>query len=136
MRFTSAYFQPGLASGWLACAACGAPQPLRVVGPEALHVFQPPEERRTRRAGLLVATECRACGRHHADIGVAALLWTHPAVQRFLAAHPRSITEPETLVNHLGTSAIRVRLTDVRSAARLTLFAHPRTLHVWETLEG
>jgi hypothetical protein len=48
----------------------------------------------------LPVTQCPACGWHPAQIAVAALLWTQPVVQRFLDAHPRSITEPEILVEY------------------------------------
>jgi RNA polymerase sigma-70 factor (ECF subfamily) len=129
MRATSDYFLRGLASGWLACAACGTPQPVRVVGPGVPDAPVRPEEG-SAQSGWQVVTACRACGRHHADSGVAALLWTHPAVQRFLAAHPRSVTEPGALVEHLGSPAIRACQADVRGAARLTLFADPQTLRV------
>ncbi len=133
MHYARSYFLPGLTNGWLACEACGTPQPLRLVGAdEALGALR---DHHQQRPGLLVVTQCQACRGHHADIAVAALLWTQPAVQRFLDAHPRAITEPETLVAYLGQPAIRIRLTAISSAARLTLLAHPQTLQVLTTFQ-
>lgn len=129
MRQASSYFMPGLTSGWQACFACGAQQPLLIVGSEAL------DDPHGRRAGLMVAMRCGACAGHHAELGVADVLWSHPAAQRFMAAHPRYIAEPEMVVDYQGRPAIRIRLTDIASAARLTLFAHPRTLSVWAAFQ-
>lgn len=131
MHYASSYFLPGLTSGWLACEACGTPQPLRLVGAD--EPLGGARDHHYQAAGLLLVTQCQACGRHHADIAVAALLWTQPAVQRFLDAHPRAIMEPETLVEYLGQPAVRLRLTAISSAARLTLLAHPQTLQALTT---
>lgn len=132
MRHASNYFQPGLGSGWLACTACGTPQPLRVVdADEAIRVLGGTEKQ----PGLLVISQCQACRRHHADIAVAALLWTHPSIQSFLGAHPRALTEPESYIEYLGQPAIRVRVAAVTSTQRLTLITHPKTLQVLATFE-
>lgn len=128
MRYASSYFLPGLTTGSQPCLACGAPQRPRIVGPDELG--EPLEAR----AGLMVILRCGACGGHHADIRVADVLWSHPAAQRFMEQHPRSVTEPETAIEYLSRPAIRVRLTDVASAARLTLLVHPQTLHVLAAL--
>jgi RNA polymerase sigma factor (sigma-70 family) len=127
MHALSAYFLPGLASGWLTCPACGSPQPVRLAAaedmPGAHHAFR-------KKPGLMVTSPCQACGRHHADVPVASLLWLQPVVQRFLDAHPHAVMEPETYVEYLGQPAIRARLAAIASAARLTILAHPETLRV------
>lgn len=76
--------------------------------------------------------ECAACG-EHLDSPAGALLWLHPAAQRFFAQHPRCISEPEELEDYLGAPAIRARLSAVDGAARLTLLAHSQTLQVLAT---
>jgi len=43
--------------------------------------------------------------------------------------------EPDTLERCAGQPAIRMRLVDFLSAARLTIFAHPQTLQVLATFE-
>jgi RNA polymerase sigma-70 factor (ECF subfamily) len=138
MQHTHAYFLPGLLSGRLACEKCGSLQPLDLVRADELPIVgggSHDHHDLRDQFGLLLVTRCRACGWHHGEIAVAALLWTQPAVQRFLDAHPRSITEPETLVEYRGQVAIRVHMTDISSAAQLTLMAHPQTLRVVATLQ-
>jgi RNA polymerase sigma-70 factor (ECF subfamily) len=135
MQHTHAYFLPGLLSGRLACERCGSLQALDLVRVDDL----PSEGSRSHdghhQSGLLMVTRCHACGWHHGEIAVAALLWTEPVVQRFLDMHPRSVTEPETLVEYQGQPAIHVRMTDMSSAARVTLLAHPQTLQVLATYQ-
>lgn len=135
MQYTHAYFLPGLESGELACEACGTPQPLRLVAVEQWDTYRA-RRHHDRRSGVLMVVECPACGQHHAEMAVADLLWTHRAVQRFLDGYPRSITEPETLVEYRGSCAVRVRISAVSSADQLTLLAHPQTLQVLATLHG
>jgi len=130
MQHVSAYFQPGLASGWLACLACGAPQPLRIARADELG------EHHGNGPGLMVVLQCVACARHQAEMRVVDVLWSQADMQQFMGQHPRSIAEPETLVEHQGQPAIRVRLTDISSAARLTLLVQPQTLHVLATVQG
>jgi hypothetical protein len=139
MQYTHAYFLPGLVSGRLTCEACGALQPLDLVRADDLpgtsggsHDHPDHHDQ----SGLLLVTQCPACGSHHAEIAVATLLWTQPVVQRFLDAHPRSVTEPETLIEYQGQLAILVRMTDISSAARLTLVSHPQTLQVLAASQG
>jgi hypothetical protein len=132
MHDMSAYFLPGLTSGWLACVKCGTPQPLRLIrADEAIGMSHSHQQRE----GLLLVTQCQACGRHHADIAVTALLWTQPSIQRFLEEYPRASTEPETFVEYLGQPAIRIRLTALTSATRLTLLAHPQSLDILTTFD-
>jgi RNA polymerase sigma factor (sigma-70 family) len=136
LQHTHAYFLPGLLSGRLTCETCGALQPLDLVAADDRQVVSSGSHDYHDQSGLLLATRCPACGSHHAEIPVAMVLWTQPVVQHFLDAHPRSVTEPETLVEYLGQPAIRVRMTDVCSAARLTLVAHSQTLQVLATFQG
>jgi RNA polymerase sigma factor (sigma-70 family) len=136
MQLIHTYFLPGLLSGRLACEKCGSLQPLDLVRADELPSVGGGSHDHHDQSGLLLVTRCPACGWHHGEIAVAALLWTQPSVQRFLDAHPRSITEPETLVEYRGQIAIRVRMTDISSAAQLTLMAHPQTLRVLAALQG
>jgi RNA polymerase sigma-70 factor (ECF subfamily) len=136
MQYTHAYFLPGLLSGRLTCEACGTLQPLDLVAADELPVVSSGSHDHHEQSGLLLVTQCPACGRHHAEIAVAALLWLHPVVQRFLDARPRTITEPEILVEYQGQPAIRIRMTDVSSTAKLTLVAHPQTLQLLATFQG
>jgi RNA polymerase sigma-70 factor (ECF subfamily) len=141
MRFTYSYFLPGLVSGQLVCEACGVLHPLRIVASDELLGAREPhrtdhDQERLPQSGVLAVSQCPACNRHQAEIAVAALLWTRPEVLRFLDAHPRSLTEPESLIEYRGQPAIRVRLTDITTAARLTLVTHPETLQVLATFQG
>jgi RNA polymerase sigma factor (sigma-70 family) len=140
MRFIHAYFLPGLISGRLACESCGTLQPLRLTrADERLDERESRHDDHHQQSSLLMIVQCpacRACGRHQAATGVAALLWTQPVIQRFLDSHPRSITEPETLIDYRGQLAVRIRLTDISSAARLTLVASPQTLQVLASFQG
>lgn len=52
-----------------------------------------------------------------------------------MAQHPRWVNEPEALIEYNGQLAIRIRLTDIASAARLTLLAHSQTLQVLATFQ-
>ena len=56
--------------------------------------------------------------------------WSHPQTQRFMAEHPRWVSEPELLVEYAGSPALRLQMADVTSAARLTVLAHRQTLRV------
>lgn len=65
--------------------------------------------------------------------GVAG--WGHPVVQAFRAQHPRWVSEPDTLTEYSGQSAIRFRMIDLASASRLTLFAQYPTLRALATYQ-
>jgi RNA polymerase sigma factor (sigma-70 family) len=136
MRYAHAYFLPGLPSGRLTCEACGALQPLDLVRADELPGVSGGSHDHHDQSGLLLVTQCPACGRHPAEIAVATLLWTQPVAQRFLDTHPRSMTEPETLAEYQGQPAICVRMIDISSAARLTLVAHAQTLRLLATFQG
>jgi hypothetical protein len=84
----------------------------------------------------MVVLQCVACARHQAEMHVVDVLWPQPDLQQFMGQHPRSIAEPETFVEYQGQSAIRVRLTDVASAERLTLLVQSQTLRVLTTVQG
>jgi RNA polymerase sigma-70 factor (ECF subfamily) len=142
MQAHATAFLPGLSSGSLPCFACGTPQPLHIIRRDAPHALtrsggqhhqqqlSPPHA-----AGLVVSQACAACEHHHANVAVSTILWSSPVVQQFIAAHPRYVSEPETIIDYQGLHAIRVRMVDVLSAARLTLIVHPQTLHVLLALQ-
>jgi hypothetical protein len=69
---------------------------------------------------------CPACGIGCASISIVGI--RHPVVRRFLADHPRSILEPEMLVEYAGRPAYRLRMTDNTGAAHITAFADAETL--------
>lgn len=122
MRYTTSYLTDGLASGAQPCPFCGALQPVRLVGLDAAAVPT------GGRSGVKALMACAACGAH-VDLPISTLaLWHHTEAQRFMAAHPRWIQEPDTPQDYLGAPAIRARLTDLTSASRLTVLIHAQTL--------
>lgn len=68
---------------------------------------------------------CPTCGVGTTSISILGLL--HPAVRQFLTDHPRSVVEPEELVDYAGRPAYRLHLTDISSAEGLTAFAEAET---------
>nr|MBA2287710.1 sigma-70 family RNA polymerase sigma factor [Ktedonobacteraceae bacterium] len=78
-----------------------------------------------------IVLQCPQCGTVTAT-AITACLFDAQA-QQFMAQHPRTIVEPEQLVEYKGQPAMRARLTDLMSASRLTLFIHPQTLQVLDT---
>jgi hypothetical protein len=127
VRYVTTYLTPGLANGWQACPFCGASQPVQIVGPNA-------PDNLYAGSGLKALLRCAACG-EHVDVPMSALVGPCPEAQRFMAHHPRWINEPEAFLEYQGQPTIRVRLSDVAGAARLTLIAHPRTLQVLAVFE-
>ncbi len=67
-----------------------------------------------------------------ADVFAASDLvyWSDPRTRRFMAEHPRWVSEPELLVEYAGQPALRLQMADVTTAARLTVLAHRHTLRV------
>ncbi len=122
------YFTTALANGGRQrCLDCRAPITIRVVAYEQFALSGPIPHH------FLLAHECPNCG---PNLSVAfAACWAHPIVQQFTARHPRWVMEPDTLERCAGQPAIRMRLVDFLSAARLTIFAHPQTLQVLATFE-
>ena len=127
-----------LETGHGVCPRCGAPTRQRVVRPDELPLAQKLQQH-------VVITECPnpacvACPDHDAHEGfsychsaVEPAIWLHPVAQRFMAEHPRWITQPETTIEYEGRQAIRFALADAVSAARLTALADPQTLRILAT---
>lgn len=127
-RYLTTYLLQGATSGWQTCIFCGSRQLVRITAPAELG------ERRGRWPGLQGIMSCTTCGEHvNSPIGI--LVQLHPEAQRFMERHPRWTNQPETLVDYMGGQAIRIRLVDVTSAARLTLLAHPQTLQILATFQ-
>jgi RNA polymerase sigma factor (sigma-70 family) len=127
MRYAVPYLTSGLATGEQPCPVCGSPRRMWLAGPDdALAVAW-------RWRGLVVALLCPRCD-VIVNASVAAAFWFHPAMRAFIDAHPRAVAEPETLTEYQGRAAVRVRLSDIASATRLTLLADRRTLDVLATL--
>ncbi|HEY7834550.1 MAG TPA: sigma-70 family RNA polymerase sigma factor [Ktedonobacterales bacterium] len=80
---------------------------------------------------------CHGDARTQGDVFAASDLvyWSHPLTRRFMADHPHWISEPELLVECAGQPALRLRMADVTSAARLTVLAHRQTLAVLAVFE-
>jgi hypothetical protein len=116
IREVNLRYAQALAGGWR-CVACGAAARMRLSSPEESPAF-------LQRFALHVA--CSTCHFVHwvwagGTIGLTNAA-TQETVRRFLREHPRWVMEPDTLVEHQGVEAIRSRLSDVASSARLTLF--------------
>jgi RNA polymerase sigma-70 factor (ECF subfamily) len=132
LAYAARYITQGITRGWQACPLCGARRPVRLADARGGHDrpgagYAWP--------GLTVLLECPTCDVVSNTLA-AIVVWHHPAVQRFQAEHPRCVNEPETTVEYRGQPALRVRLTDLASAARLTIFAHRETLAVLAVLPG
>lgn len=127
MRYAVPYLTSGLATGEQPCPACGSPRRMWLAGPDDTLAVA------WRWRGLVVALLCPRCD-VIVNASVAAAFWFHPAMRAFIDAHPRAVAEPETLTEYQGRAAVRVRLSDIASASRLTLLADRRTLDVLATL--
>lgn len=105
------------------CSWCQSPVPVRLVGPGETPSWLQPWH------GLRFMRECPVCG-SNSSFFVGGIVWLHPLVQDFVMQHPHWINEPEAVIEFAGQSVFRVRLTDITSAARLTLMLHRETLEV------
>jgi RNA polymerase sigma factor (sigma-70 family) len=105
------------------CPYCGRARALRVVEPSD------PIALRYRWTVITIVIECRPC-----DLIVNTspnlVAWRDPAAQAFMADHPHWVSEPESLVTLAGGPALRLPARDRAGSARLSLFAHPRTLEI------
>jgi hypothetical protein len=128
-RLNTYYAQALANGGWHMCLECGHPVAVKVIRSADLP-FPVPE---TYRAHFSVMYFCPAC-RTTSDAMAAAVVFTHPAAEAFRVQHPRWIAEPEIALEYAGTAAIRFRITDIASAARLTIFAQRDSLHVLGTI--
>lgn len=127
MQWASEYISAGLVSGTQRCPHCGLSRPARLLGIDEL--ASAPS---SRSSSLQWVFSCPECDQ---TIAISAVIsaWSHPAVQQFIAQHPRWIYEPESLVHYNGQPAIQVSMADITSCARLTLFAHPSTFRILAT---
>ncbi len=105
------------------CTWCQAPIPLRLIGPNETPAWLKPWH------GLRFVRECPVC-ESNSSFFVGSSAWLHPLVQDFVTQHPHWINEPESLIEFAGQPVFRVRLTDIKSVARLTLMLHCETLEV------
>jgi RNA polymerase sigma factor (sigma-70 family) len=80
-----------------------------------------------------LVADCARCGRSLSSPLQA--VWLQPAVQHFIAQHRRWVYEPETLARYQDQPALRLRLADYASSARLSLLTHPQTLAVFAAFE-
>jgi RNA polymerase sigma factor (sigma-70 family) len=103
------------------CWLCHEPALVRIIHSSETDRPMPPDR-------YWVRTDCQTCGACTSDI--ATLLITHPVVQHFFMQHERCISEPYKLIEHNGTSVISARLTDIASAAQLTILLNAQTLQI------
>ena len=124
-------FAAGLSSDRQVCPICGTPGQIRVMNMEEFAAVCPFQVCPSQ-PGFVVVLSCSGCGAF-VNTSVNGCFWLHPAVQSFMAQHPRAIFEPEMLIEHAGQAVMHIRLVDITSTARLTLLAHPQTLQVLAT---
>ena len=118
----------GLETGWSSCPFCGKQRTIQVLQPDEYdRLYYKPSDKPSRRSKIVMM--CHDCAVSVVTV-VESSLWLHPAIQRFRSEHPRSFVEPEVIVEYGGQKAIQIRLTDIASAARLTLLVQHRTLDV------
>jgi RNA polymerase sigma-70 factor (ECF subfamily) len=114
------------------CPACGSRVSVRLVS-EHLPIEGGALEHATLIPGRsCVVIECPRCGQSSGDVACALL--PDPAARAFVLERPRVLFEPDTLGAYAGQDAIRTRMTDLASGARMTVVAHPRTLEIMATL--
>jgi hypothetical protein len=114
------------------CPACGSRVAVRLISE-----YLPSAEDASPQATLVpgrscVVIECPRCGQSSGDVACALL--PDAAARAFVLERPRVLFEPDTLAAYAGQEAIRARMTDLASGARMTVLAHPRTLEVMATL--
>jgi RNA polymerase sigma factor (sigma-70 family) len=112
----SIYWQ-GFTAGHQPCSTCGQPALLLGVEPEVL-----PAPYYTR---LSIVYECPTCGRSSSSI--ISLCLTYPPAIQFVMQHEHRVLEPEELIEYQEQPAIRVGISDLLSAARLTMILHRHT---------
>ena len=105
------------------CAYCNAPVTVRLLEPNEIFFTLRPWQ------GLRFAIHCAVCDSLYSTY-LSGLVWFHPVVQSFMKQHPRWINEPEILTTCSNQPAFRIRLVDVVSMARLTIFLHQETLQM------
>lgn len=127
MRVLAEQTHRALETGWDVCSHCGRPTPRRVVGPDEIPTTLPSA---LQQHWVVAACQHEGCSGLGAYTAVEPAIWLHPAAQRFMAEHPRWITLSETVENFANQPAIRFRLADVASDARLTAYTDVRTLRI------
>lgn len=123
-RYSQGYTQ-ALVRGWQTCPSCAGHAPLRVEPPGGTWPHF------ARQFRLVLA--CPTCQTIIMPAAFAAS-WADPSVQplalRFIEEHPRWLMEPDVATRYGEQPAIRFQLSDVSSAARLTILAHAETLAI------
>jgi RNA polymerase sigma factor (sigma-70 family) len=121
LHTASQHYAPLFETGTLTCLSCGGKAPVSEVNQ---HSLPAPLSNRF----CLVAT-CVRCGERRSTL-IFSLLAGVAAAQQFMSTHPGWVIEPEVLTEYLTSPALRVRLLDIASASRLTLFLHRHTLQL------
>jgi RNA polymerase sigma factor (sigma-70 family) len=118
----SQFFSSALAQGGQhLCLGCQRPL--------LIHI-RPPLHPSSLQAGehFVLNYDCPACGPSDSSALLACIC--HPAIQRFLAEHPRVVLEPDREESFEGSRAMQFRLAEVTSARRLTVFADRHSAQV------
>ena len=116
-------YSAALRRGWQECPSCGRPVPIRLAPPDQTFNAFPYQWR--------LVFDCSTCG-HIISPAAFATYWggqqASAVALQFIEAHPRWILEPDVLSSFEGSPALRFRLSDVASRARLTIFSDAATL--------
>jgi len=132
MQVMHPYYEQALTQGWQSCQQCGAVVQAQILGPDERETAPP---HLSHWPGFLLVLACSSCG-HLNSTSLSMIIRTvHPVALRFMEQHPRWISEPESLREYCGQPALCMRLTDITSAARLTLFVHRHSWQVIATLQ-
>lgn len=75
-----------------------------------------------------LVTYCSNCGFCSTD--VVSIFFSNPEVMNFALQHARMVTEPIQWLEYAGRQTLCARLSDVTSAARLTILADPESLQI------
>lgn len=127
LAYAAPFIAQGVIRGWQHCPGCGARRAMRLVDASGYASHGYPW------GGLSVVLECPTCA-IRLDTLAALVMWPQPEAQRFQARHPRCVNEPEIHTEFQGQPALRMRLADITSAARLTCVMHRDTLAVLATI--
>jgi RNA polymerase sigma-70 factor (ECF subfamily) len=132
MQAMQPYYAQALIQGWQYCQQCGAVVQAQIIGPNERGTAPP---RLSYWPGLLLVLACSSCGHLNSTCLSMIIRTVHPVALRFMEQHPRWISEPEILGEYDGQPAIYLQLTDITSAARLTMFVHGHSWQVIATLQ-
>jgi RNA polymerase sigma-70 factor (ECF subfamily) len=119
-----------LVNGWQACPGCGRLVATKLVEPGGGIAAFPDQYRL-----VLECPRCRPIVSPAAFAAYGALPTDVPAALQFIKVRSRWVMKPDMLTEFEGEPAIRFRLADVSSAARLTILADVHSLRIFTMVE-